>query len=246
MSKLGKVGKFFGVLSHIATSKNYKEYLSFAQAGEDRVLRFLFTSMGRKRITYLEIGTNNPIEINNTYLFYVGGSKGVCIEPNPVLIPKIRKYRPDDICLNVGISGDDKNTELDFYIFDESDSEKGLSTFSKEQAEHVQSTTHIKIAEVKKIPVIPIKNVLDKYFPDKAPDLLSIDVEGLDFDILRSIDYNSCRPVAICVETVNFTMDHRKTKNTELIDFMDSKGYFVYGDTGLNTIFADRALFQES
>lgn len=243
MGKLKKLKQYLKVITGIASSKNYKEYLSFAQAGEDRVLKFLFMSMGIGKISYLEIGTNNPIDINNTYLFYVGGSRGVCVEPNPGLIKNITKKRPGDTVLNIGIAGNDRETELDFYIFDESDSEKGLSTFSREEAYHVQNTTHIKIAEVKKIPVIPISSVLAKHFPDKAPDLISIDVEGLDLEILQSIDFTACRPIAICVETVNFTVNHKKTKNRGIINFMESKGYFVYADTGINSIFADKALF---
>ena len=239
--KLGKLSRFLKVMSYIGTAKNYKEFISFAQAGEDRVLSFLFRSMGISQISYLEIGTNNPIDINNTYLFYLAGSSGVCVEPNPTLIPKIQKYRPRDYCLNIGIAAEEG--ELDFYIFDESDSEKGLSTFSKKEAEHVHNTTSIKIKEVKKIPVTTVKNIIDKYFQGKAPSLISIDVEGLDLEILQSIDFSVVRPIAVCVETVNFTQNHKKIKNTDIIKFMESQNYFVYADTGINSIFADRNLF---
>lgn len=240
---MNKIKQFFKVLIQIGSSKTYKEYLSYAQAGEDRVLKFLFRSMGINRITYLEIGTNNPIDINNTYYFYVEGSRGVCVEPNPSLISKIKKHRPEDICLNIGISPDGEEGELDFYIFDDSDSEKGLSTFSKTEAENVENTTHIKIGEIKKIPVTPINKVLAQYFSSIAPDLISIDVEGLDLEILKTIDFNKHRAIAICVETVNFTTTHKKIKNQSIISFMESQGYFVYADTGINTIFADKTLF---
>lgn len=243
MGKIKRLNQFIKVISFIGKAKNYKEYLSYAQAGEDRVLKFLFRSMGINRITYLEIGTNNPIDINNTYYFYVEGSRGVCVEPNPSLISAIKKHRPKDICLNIGISPDGNEEELDFYIFDDADSEKGLSTFSKSEAEHVQNTTHIKIGEIKKILVTPINKVLAQYFPNKAPDLISIDVEGLDLEILMTIDFNKHRAIAICVETVNFTTTHKKTKNQSIISFMETQGYFVYADTGINTIFADKSLF---
>ncbi len=243
MAKLKKLTQFLKALAFIGTAKNYKEYLSYAQAGEDRVLKFLFTSMGKNNISYLEIGTNNPIDINNTYLFYLGGSRGVCVEPNPTLIKKIKKYRPEDICLNVGISPNGIEGEMDFYIFDDADVEKGLSTFSKMEAEKVQSSTNIKIGEVKKIPVTPVNKIIEKYFKDKPPDLVSIDVEGLDLEILKTINFNTCRPIAICVETVNFTLTHKKIKNQDIISYMESQGYFVYADTGINSIFADKSLF---
>ena len=243
LTKIKKGLQFLKVFIYIFQAKNYKEFLSFAQAGEDRILKFLFSSMGIKQISYLEIGTNNPIDINNTYLFYLGGSRGVCVEPNPILISKIQSKRPQDICLNVGITGAKENSLMDFYIFDEGDTEKGLSTFSKEDADHVEKTTSIKVAEVKKIPVTNVNEILVKYFSDKPPTLISLDVEGLDLSILKGIDFNKFRPVAVCVETVNFTIGHKKVKNIEIISFMESQGYFVYADTGINSIFADKSLF---
>jgi FkbM family methyltransferase len=220
----------------------YNEYLSFAQAGEDKVVEFLFNSMGISRISYLEIGTNNPIHYNNTYLFYLKGSRGICVEANPTLVAAIKKHRPEDVCLNVGI-GKETNSALEFYIFDDVDKDKGLSTFSKEEVNHIETTTHIKVAKVEKIPVITINEVLQNYFTTKAPDYISIDVEGLDLDILQTVDFSLYRPIAVCVETVNFTMNHKKVKRTDIIDFMLSKGYFVYADTGINSIFVDKNHF---
>jgi FkbM family methyltransferase len=244
LDKLKKGIRFIKLIGYIIRrAGNYKKYISYSQAGEDRVLKFLFESMGIKDISYLDIGTNNPVEINNTYYFYLSGSTGVCIEPNTALIPRIKKYRPLDICLNIGISPDGNEGELDLYVFDDADSEKGLSTFSFKEAKYVEDTTGIKIAETKKISVQPIMSVLTKYFPDKKIHLVSIDVEGLDLEILKTIDFNEYRPMVFCVETVNFTINHRKTKNTAISSLMESKGYFAYADTGINTIFADKSLF---
>jgi FkbM family methyltransferase len=230
------------ILTNFFDKNFYNEHLSFAQAGEDKVIEFFFMTLGISIITYLEIGTNDPVHYNNTYLFYLKGSRGVCVEPNPALIANIRKFRPEDVCLNVGIAKE-RDEALDFYIFDDFDEAKGLSTFSKEVATHVESTTPIKVSCIKKIPVINVREVLDNYFATKAPDLISIDVEGLDLDVLQSFDFDSCRPTAICVETVNFTMNYKKIKRTDIIDFMLSNNYFVYADTGINSIFVDKNIF---
>jgi hypothetical protein len=56
---------------------------SYSQAGEDKILRLMFQSFEKRNITYLDIGTNDPVSINNTYLFYLNGGGGVCVEPNP-------------------------------------------------------------------------------------------------------------------------------------------------------------------
>lgn len=240
INKVKKLGK--EALSTLFNTYQNKEHLTYAQAGEDKVIDFLFLSMGIPVITYLEIGTNDPVHYNNTYLFYLKGNRGVCVEPNPELIAKIKKHRPEDTCLNVGVAKE-KSDALDFFIFDDMDKAKGLSTFSKQEVDFIESTTQIRVAKVEKIPVITVSEILRTYFNSKAPDLISIDVEGLDLDVLQSIDFNTYRPTAICVETVNFSMSHKRVKRTDIIDFMQTNNYFVYADTGINSIFADKVLF---
>src|SRR5439155_8551863 len=84
--------------------KLFKVERTYSQAGEDRILRFLFNSLSKASISYLDIGTNHPSMGNNTYLFYSSGSRGVCVEPNPEMGRLIKRMRPRDKYLNVGIS----------------------------------------------------------------------------------------------------------------------------------------------
>ena len=83
-------------------------------------------------------------------------------------------------------------------------SDSALNTFSKEEADHVVRKTagNVKILEVVKMPLVNINEVLDKHFKGGAPDFLSIDVEGLDLSILKTLDYKRHRPKVICVETI--------------------------------------------
>lgn len=229
------------LIFRIFTKQHYKEYLGFAQAGEDKVIRLLFYSLNIQNIKYLEIGTNDPVHFNNTYLFYLSGSRGVCIEANPKLVPAIKKARPGDICLNVGIA-EEKSAALDFYIFDGKDKAKGLSTFSKAEVEHVERVSDIRVAEVIKIPVITIEEVLTTYFP-APPDLISIDIEGLDFAIIKKIDLKNYRPRVFCVETVNFQEFENDTKRNEVTNHFKAYDYFVYAETGINTIFVDSLFY---
>ena len=74
--------------------------LSYSQAGEDAVLRFLFADKKIDQISYLDIGANIPDHYNNTYLFYKNGSRGVCVEADKSLIPKIKEERNLCDCSN--------------------------------------------------------------------------------------------------------------------------------------------------
>lgn len=215
-----------------------KSRVSYAQAGEDIIIANLFATMKISNPTYLDIGANEPKYISNTYLFYARGCKGVCVEPNPILCERIKKARNRDICINAGI-GFTKEDSADYYLFP--DFANGLSTFSKESAEHwgkvgMAGVGKIQYEKVIKIPLLNINDVIEENL-GQAPDLLSIDVEGLDLLILTSLDFNKYKPLIICVETLAYNEKQEEYKTSDVCDFLFSKGYSVYADTNINTIF---------
>ncbi|MBX7174441.1 MAG: FkbM family methyltransferase [Pyrinomonadaceae bacterium] len=210
---------------------------SFSQAGEDAILRFLFKEKGLHYISYLDIGTNSPNSCNNTYLFYRDGSRGVCVEANKALIPKIKEIRPQDVILNVGISLEN-DKDADFYIFNLD----GISTFDKEEAKNRETTGTNKIIEVAKVPLFNINSVIKNNF-STFPDLISIDIEGLDLPVLKTLDFEKYAIPVICVETCVYSETHVRPKDTTISEFMLTKGYEVYADTYINTIFVNKEWF---
>lgn len=212
---------------------------SYAQAGEDRILSYLFATLGIERPTYLDIGANLPTVCNNTYLFYERGSQGVCVEADPALFEDLVKERKRDVCLNVGITFDDRK-EADFYVFPV----PALNTLSKEEAEFRERSGSYKIEKVIRIPLKTINEIIAENF-EKTPDLISIDVEGIDLEILKSLDFEKYRPKALCVETITYSENRTEEKITAILDFAVSKGYFIYADTHINTIFVDEEKFRD-
>ncbi len=231
------IKKYFRPKNYIKFLKNKfkKNEVSYSQCAEDVIVRQILRALGVEKPTYIDIGANDPIKINNTYFFYKNGSKGICIEPDPVLFKQIKKKRPRDICLNAGI-GAEKETLADFYVI----SANVLSTFSKEEADYLVKTTNKKIEKVIKVPLIPLESIVKKYLGNKAPNFVSLDTEGYDFEILKSLDFQKFRPEIFCVETLTYTEDKTERKKTEIIEFMAGKGYFPYADTYVNTIFVDK------
>ena len=63
-------------------------------------------------------------------------------------------------------------------------------------------------------------------------------------EILDQVDYIQNYPKVICVETVAYSHDGTGVKNFQLIKFLESKGYFVYADTYINTIFINKEFWQ--
>jgi len=207
---------------------------SYSQAGEDQVMRYLlYSCLVINKPTYLDIGTNHPFSCNNTFYFYKRGSRGVCIEPDIQFSGLIKKYRKGDVFIEAGV-GVSKINEADFYVFP--GQYCGWSTFSKEEAKSREKESGIKIKEVRKMPLININDVMGKYFSG-WPNLISLDVEGLDLDILKSLDFEKYKPEVICVESITFSTVNKEAKINEIAEFVTSKGYFVFADTHVNTIF---------
>lgn len=212
---------------------------SFAQAGEDRILDFLFGSMGIRKISYIDIGANDPVFCNNTYLFYTRKCRGILVEPDPVFNNVLKKMRPRDTVVEAAISDEAGQAEL--YIFDE----PSVNTLSKEEADLRLASGRYKLKSVTKIPLLTIGNIIIKHLQNKTPDLISLDVEGVDYAVLQAFDFEKYPVPMWIVETCEYSENHIKPKVNNIIELMTGKGYFVYADTYINTIFVHTKWFRE-
>lgn len=211
---------------------------SVSEQGEDLVLMRIFKALKMPRPSYLDIGSHDPIRFNNTYKLYTNGSRGVLVEPNPFFCDKSKKARPGDKVLNIGIGITDQQA-ADYYIIRD---RSLLNTFSKQQADRLVKISGPRaIEKVIKMPLVNINKVIAQHFK-KAPDLISIDVEGLDLDIIKSLDFEKYRPAVFCVETLEFNTRQLKT---EIHQLMHARGYEVRAGTWVNTIFVDGKLLQK-
>jgi FkbM family methyltransferase len=210
---------------------------SYAQSGEDVIIDVLLESVNVYRPTYLELGTNHPRMGNNTYKFYRKGGKGVLVEADPTLIRKIKRLRPRDKVLNVGVSASDaKNAR--FHVFERS----SLNTFDENEA-RLRQQKGVRIKEIMDIPLKTINEILEDNFL-KVPHFMSIDIEGLDLAVLKSLDWKKYPIPIICVETCLYSNNHIRPQDKEVTVFMESVGYFPYANTYINTIFVNKNWFE--
>ncbi len=208
--------------------------VSYSQSGEDLIIDFFFSVIRKKPLpSYLDIGAYHPAMLSNTYYFYLKGSIGVCVEPDPSLFAAFRKRRSRDVLLNVGI-GNGEACEADFYVM----TAKTLNTFSAEHAKQCHENTEYKITKVIKVPLLTVNEIIKQNF-SAAPDFVSLDIEGYDLTVMNDFDFDRCRPELFCIETMDFTSVR---KNYALFQLMQNMGYMIYADTRLNTIFVDDGL----
>jgi FkbM family methyltransferase len=203
--------------------------LSYSQCGEDMIISYIFQLRGISMPSYLDVGCNDPYYLNNTAFFYQKGCRGVNVDANPLLIEHFNKLRPNDVNLSVGVSTTEDT--MNFYIM----TDETLSTFSKKECDFLVSTGKT-LKKTEKVFVTTIDNILNKYCNGTFPDFLSLDVEGLDFEILKSINFEKSFPKVICVEAAEYSPIGAGKKKTELIDYIIEKGYYEYSSTNLNSI----------
>ena len=216
-----------------------KPQLSYSQCGEDLIVQFLLNWMGLQSVRYLDLGANDPVKFNNTYLLYTQGHRGVLVEADPDLAKKIRDVRPDDTCVAKAVTvTSDKHVE--FYKM----SADTLSTTHSKTAERYARETEHQLALKLTIEASHINSLLEDHFGQTSPDFVSLDVEGLDLDLLRAWNFDRWRPAIFCIETLTYVQNETAMKIKEIFETMEAAGYQVYADTYINTIFLDRSVKQ--
>ena len=180
-------------------------HFSHSAAGEDRlVIAFLQTVFGfhdASKIRYCDVGASHPITLNNTFALYERGASGVLVEPDPDGIALLQKTRPRDIVLNVGAASDERRsaklirfTARVFNTFSEHQANKILKSSKNWGPDQLQ-----KVVDEVTVELVPMNEILGRYFKDGL-HFLSIDAEGLDFQIIQSIDFSQFKPLILCVE----------------------------------------------
>lgn len=212
---------------------------TFAQSGEDSIIEYIFFVLGIELggVTYLDLGANHAKELSNTYALYKKGAKGVLVEANPELVKELSHFRYNDVILNRAVSTID-DSEIDFFIL----SGDGLSTNDKDQAQiFCQINPHIHLRQNIKVRTITVNTIIEKYMGGVSPNLISIDIEGMDMDIIKSIDLERFRPLIIVVETIEYRpfLDI-EIKSDDVVRYMETIDYYEYAFTGINSIFIDK------
>lgn len=170
---LGKVKRWLHAM--LGTTQGQKK--SYSQHQEDV---FLYTQLAKYNLQngiYVDVGANHPVSISNSFWFYRQGFHGLIVEPNEELANLFRKFRPRDIVANVGCG---KEAIFQKFYFSKS---PVISSFEKESIDKLTQNSEDAIWGVSYLPILPLDSILKNINPEWI-FFLSIDVEGLDYDVL--------------------------------------------------------------
>ena len=80
-----------------------------------------------------------------------------------------------------------------------------------------------------------LTSILDNTkYKSRRIDFLSIDAEGNDLNVLKSLDFERYKPRLIAVESASSTIDD--VKNSDVYVFLLDKGFMMIGWCGLSLI----------
>ncbi len=183
----------FSILAKLRANFYSTFNLSHFQFGEDMLLRGLTQDIDQG--FYVEIGAHHSVYISNTYHFYCRGWRGINIDAIPGSMESFKVLKPRDINLEACITPSE-NSETKFFTFEQS----AFNTCDSVMAKQAISQG-AKLAKKITLPTTTITKILDTYLSKETQiDFMSIDIEGLDEQILMSNNWNRYKPTILLFE----------------------------------------------
>ena len=192
---------------------------------QDNQDKYLETNIfkGYKNGFYVDVGAHDGVSINNTLYFEKNNNwKGINIEPIKNVYNKLVINRPNNINLNCAICNNDGETE---FLCNSGYTEmiSGIKdTFDIRHLQRLEnenkmmnSNTEVIKVNTKKLETICDENNISHI------NYLSIDVEGAEFEVIKSINFNK-----VFIDVIGFENNYNDT-SIPIIKYLEDKNYIV-------------------
>ncbi len=189
----------------------------FSQFGEDVALAAL---IGKQRHgVYVDVGCYHPKKFSNTYFLYRRGWRGINIDMEAHKVALFDIARRRDINVTAAVS--DAISPLYVSAKRTHALEATLCT-SGESNEQITPRTLTSIID-------------DSPFHDRPIDVLSVDAEGHDIHVLRSLDFNRYRPRFVIAEVLAKRIE--EVLASEVHAWLERHGYVLRSWTVCSLIY---------
>jgi FkbM family methyltransferase len=162
------------------------------------------------------------------------GGSGVLVEADPSYAIEYRTVRCRDAYLSAAVVPKRMRATgaVTFHIMHD----PGWSTASEE---HLTIAGQLGKGSPKStitVPCLTINELLENYETGSELDFISIDIEGLDKEVLNELDTERFDPKVVVAENSGGLPIHK--------DIMEAKGYEMYAFTHINSIYFRRSHFR--
>lgn len=200
----------------------------FSQNGEQQIILDYFN--GTNPETFLDLGANDGKTLSNTHTLALLGSEGHIVEPCTIPYAKAKSLYKDNKYIQISnVAVGTENGEFEILSSD-SHLKNGdtdlLSTLKKSETNRWGNTQTF---TPQKVNVIDFKTFIESS-KLKTFDFISIDIEGLDYDVLVQMDLKALGCKMLCIET-------NSIEDQKYIDYCAKFGMKVIHKNGENLIF---------
>jgi len=200
----------------------------------------------KNNLFFVQIGANDGM-INDPFYKFIRRDKwhGLLIEPQRKVFEELKnnysKYKRL-IFENVAITDKDEVKKLYKISFSDSRRATGISSFLLNDLQKIIDTGYAEIIAKEENIILPtnkekwittedvqclnLKSLLVKYKITKV-DLLAIDTEGYDYEIIKTIPFNTLKPQVIIYEHTHFN----ESVKIECSNFLSNLGYKLKATT---------------
>jgi FkbM family methyltransferase len=174
----------------------------------------------------VDVGANNGVFLSNSRALILREWNGLLIEPFSsafVELESLYAESPNVTCVRIACSDQPGTAKL----FVGSDEPGQMSTLSSDPVLQLSVRSDHEQVEVE-----TLTNVLREHDAPRDISLLSVDAEGLDYEVLSGLDFDQFQPRMILTEEYPQSPEKHMQKHFML----NEKGYTLYGQYGCNTL----------
>jgi len=178
---------------------------------------------GYKEGFYVDVGAHDGVSLNNTLYFEKNNNwRGINIEPIKGVFDMLVENRPLDVNINCAVCN--RDGEADFYL-NEGYTEMLSGIIENYDARHLErlmneNTEKSATTQIVKVNTKRLETIFDEQGVSHI-NYLSIDVEGAEFEVLKSINFDK-----VFIDVIGFENNYTEV-STPIILYLEYKGFKV-------------------
>jgi FkbM family methyltransferase len=172
----------------------------------------------------VDVGANDGFYGSNSFPFVVRGWRSILVEPHPKVFAKLQKLhhaRPNATCLNLACA--EKSGTFPLYVGNDGEA-PSTSTLSLDPELLKLRTKGTIMVRVERLTDVLAAQQIQPDF-----GLLTVDVEGMDLEVLQGLDFSRWRPRIIITEDY-------PPKLPAKAELLKKNGYQLQTQVGVNSI----------
>lgn len=219
----------------------------YSQLGEQMVIMNILGRMDQNKINkvYVDIGAFHPFKGSNTYKLYLKNWRGVVVDPNPEKTKQFATVRPHDLCITKAVIPNDWHmSEVEMLATGSGDACESITpALNKNNHLNKETAKHSYMA-----PTIKVTDVLEKCCQALGmPAVLSVDIEGLEGDLIQGVDFKKYPIPLLCIEHFLSEFSQGQSifdyRESPMVQYLESHNYQLVSVCGVSLILAHKDFY---